>query len=286
MILVDYSGISIATIFSQPKNQLNEALIRHMILNSLRLYNAKYRADYGTMILACDSNSWRKQAYSHYKASRSTNREASDTNWTEIFEIMNRIRDEIEEFMPYPVLSVRGAEADDIIATLVYETQEFGQCERVMIISSDKDFSQLQRYDNVEQFSPALKKKVVEKNPEKFLFEHLIKGDVSDGVPNISSADDVFVSGARQTPIRSNRIDEWYESQHRLQEVLTDEQWRNYKRNETLIDLRCIPDLIRNDIVKEFQNKPKKTNSKVLNYLISKKCNQLISSAEEFFVKS
>ena len=48
--------------------------------------------------------------------------------------------------MPYQMLKVSGAEADDIIATLVESTQEFGQHEPVLIISGDKDFIQLQRY--------------------------------------------------------------------------------------------------------------------------------------------
>lgn len=48
-------------------------------------------------------------------------------------------------------------EADDIINSLVEYTQEFGNYEKVMIISGDKDFAQLQKYSNVDQYSPITK---------------------------------------------------------------------------------------------------------------------------------
>jgi len=287
MIIIDFSGICISSVLSQPKQTLNEALIRHMILNSLRMYNAKYRDQYGEMIIVCDSNSWRKTHYEHYKASRKTNRESSEHNWDEIFEIINRVKNEIDEFMPYRVLQVRGAEADDIIATLIANTQEFGQHENVMIVSSDKDFGQLQRYSNVEQYSPAIKKKVVEKNPQRMLFEHVMRGDVSDGVPNILSEDDVFVNGSRQKPLAAKTLEKWYEASKTQspQEYLTAEQYRNYCRNVKMIDLSHIPQDLIQSINQEYNLKQPKNNSKVLNYLISKRCNQLVGSAEEFFLK-
>ena len=287
MTIIDFSGICISSVLSQPKQNLNEALVRHMILNSLRMYNAKYRDNYGETVIVCDSNSWRKTVFAEYKASRKTNRENSDRDWTEIYEIINTVKAEIDEYMPYRVLQVRGAEADDIIATLVANTQEFGQSEPVMIVSSDKDFGQLQRYSNVEQFSPALKKKIVEKNPRRMLFEHIMRGDTSDGVPNVLSEDGVFVSGSRQKPLSSKTLDSWYEASKTKQpnEYLNSETYRNYMRNVKMIDLTQIPEDLINSINEEYARKSAKNNSKVLNYLISKRCNQLVGSAEEFFVK-
>jgi hypothetical protein len=287
MTIIDFSGICISSVLSQPKQNLNEALVRHMILNSLRMYNAKYRDNYGETVIVCDSNSWRKTVFAEYKASRKTNRESSDRDWKEIYEIINTVKAEIDEYMPYRVLQVRGAEADDIIATLVANTQEFGQSEPIMIISSDKDFGQLQRYSNVEQFSPALKKKIVEKNPHRMLFEHIMRGDTSDGVPNVLSEDSVFVSGSRQKPLSSKTLDSWYEASKTKQpsEYLNSETYRNYMRNMKMIDLTQIPEDLINSINEEYARKSAKNNSKVLNYLISKRCNQLVGSAEEFFVK-
>ena len=289
MILIDFSGICISSILSQPKAQVNEALVRHMILNSLRMYNLKYRDTHGEMVIVCDSNSWRKDVYPQYKASRKTNRESDSNNWDEIFEIINTVKNEISEFMPYSVIQVRGAEADDIMATLVKRTQEFGNSEKVMIVSSDKDFAQLQKYSNVEQYSPALKKKVVEKNPSKFLFEHIVRGDSSDGVPNILSGDDVFVSGGRQKPLSSKSLESWYESSKSQspETFLPTDAYRNWIRNQKMIDLECIPQELIDKINSEYERCCEKTknNSKVLPYLISKRCNQLVGSAQEFFTK-
>ena len=161
MIILDYSGIAIASIFSQLKNdKIEESFIRHLILNSLRMYNVKYRAKYGEMVLACDGGSWRKTYYPFYKAARRKNRDESSLDWTEIFRILNKVKDEISEHLPYKVIQAPHAEADDVIGTLVANTQEFGQYEPVIVISEDKDFYQLLKYDNVTIFHPRKKETV------------------------------------------------------------------------------------------------------------------------------
>jgi len=288
MIIVDFSAISIASVFSQPKSNLEEDLLRHMILNSLRLYNLKYRDEFGRMILACDAGSWRKGPFPEYKAARKKTRESSSLDWPTIFGWLNTITDEINEHLPYPVISVSGAEADDVIGTLVETTQEFGNHEKVMIISGDKDFIQLQKYDNVSQFSPLTKKLVKDPHPTKYLFEHVVRGDSGDGVPNILSPDDVFVSDSRQTPLRSKLIEEWYEKSRStpMEEILDEGTYRNYIRNKSMIDLSQIPEEVSTRIREEYANKPVKPNGKVLNYLISRRCSQLVACAEEFFIKS
>lgn len=287
MIIVDFSGISISTVFSQPKSNIDENLLRHMILNSLRMYNLKYRADYGKLIVACDAGSWRKGTFPEYKAARKKSRESSDMDWKSIFESINKVREEIDEFLPYPVIRVSDAEADDVIATLVETTQEFGNHEKVMIISADKDFIQLQKYDNVQQFSPLTKKLVKDTNPHKYLFEHVVRGDSGDGVPNILSSDDVFVSESRQTPLRAKKIEEWYESSRTkgMAEILDHETYRNYVRNRSMIDLSRIPEDVKLRIKNEYAERQVKPNNKVLNYLISRRCSQLVACAEEFFIK-
>jgi 5'-3' exonuclease len=287
MIIVDFSGISISTVFSQPKSNIDEHLLRHMILNSLRMYNLKYRDEYGKLIVACDAGSWRKGTFPEYKAARKKNRESSDMDWKSIFESINKVRDEIDEFMPYPVVQVSNAEADDVIATLVETTQEFGNHEKVMIVSADKDFIQLQKYDNVQQFSPLTKKVVKDTNPRKYLFEHVVRGDSGDGVPNVLSPDNVFVSESRQTPLRAKKIEEWYNASSKgdMQEILDEETYRNYVRNKSMIDLSQIPQEIASNIVDEYNKKQVKPNGKVLNYLITRRCSQLVACAEEFFIK-
>lgn len=283
MILIDYNQIALSNIIVQKLN--DENMIRHMILNSIRMYNKKYRDQYGQMVICCDGpNTWRKQYFPEYKAARKKNRDDSSVDWQEIFRILNLVRDEIRENLPYKVIHLDGCEADDIIGTLVLETQEFGKDEPVKIISSDKDFIQLHRFKNVSQFSPMQKKEVSDKNPHIYRFNHIIKGDAGDGVPNVKSADNVFIEeGLRQTPIRAKQIEEWLDNSERLSEVMDSEVYRNYQRNKKLIDLTEIPENISESIINTFNNSKKPMQMKVLNYLIKKRCNLLIESVEEFY---
>ena len=287
MIIVDYSGIAIAAIFSQDRpEEIQEGLIRHMILNTIRRYNIKFRDEYGKMIIACDNTSWRKEKFEFYKAKRKTSRDESPLDWGHFFTLLNGIRDEIAEQMPYPVVHVDRAEADDVIATLVESTQEFGQNEPVMIVSSDKDFIQLHRYSNVKQFSPMKRAELKVDDPLFYKFEHICKGDVSDGVPNMLSADNTFAEGGRQTPMRAKKIKEWYDLYPNLCDEggMTQEQYRNYCRNKLMIDLDCIPVDIRENIMNKYKSQQGKSNMKVLNYLITKRCSLLVESAKDFFV--
>jgi hypothetical protein len=285
MILIDYNQIALASVIIQKLN--DENMIRHMILNSIRMYNKKYRDDYGQMVICCDGpNTWRREYFPEYKANRKKNRDKTDPtmDWNEVFRILNLVRDEISTNLPYKVIQMDGCEADDIIGTLVLETQEFGKDEPVKIISSDKDFIQLQKFKNVSQFSPMQKKEVKDKNPRTYLFSHIMKGDSGDGIPNVKSADNTFIEeGLRQTPVRAKEIEKWLDNSERLSEVMDSEIYRNYQRNKTLIDLTEIPENLSTSIINKFNNTKKPMQMRVLNYLIKKRCNQLIECVEEFY---
>ena len=282
MILLDYSQIALSNIIVQKLN--DESMIRHMILNSIRMYNKRYRDEYGQMVICADGmNTWRKDYYPYYKAHRRKNREESSQDWNEIFRILHLVRDEIRDNLPYKVIHQEGIEADDIIGTLVLHTQEFGNDEPVMIVSSDKDFIQLQKFKNVKQFSPIQKKMVTDENPRTYLFNHIMRGDSGDGIPNVLSADDTFVSEGQQTPLRQTRINEWLEQSDNLKEVMDTEVYRNYQRNKKLIDLTDIPENLQQLIINNFIEQPIAMRMKVLNYLIKKRCNQLIEVVEEFY---
>lgn len=282
MIIVDFSGICLATILINKQN--DEQMIRHMTLNSLRMYNKKFREQYGEMILACDGmNNWRRGYYPQYKANRRKGRDESDFDWNEAFRIMHTVKDEIRENFPYKVLHIDGCEADDVIGTLVERTQEFGNYEDVMIVSSDGDFKQLQRYDNVKQFSPMLKKFVVEDNPLLNLRLKILKGDAGDGVPNVLSDDDTLVEGRRQTPLMKKKIDAIIEDLSDGELLYAASWYRNYCRNETLIDLTKTPQDLKQNIINNYEEQdPWKNKGKVFPYLVAKRMNRLIESAQEF----
>ena len=279
MLIIDYNGIAVSAVAIE--KTLSEELIRHMILNTIRMYKSKFN-DYGQVIIAADgANNWRREAFPQYKANRRKNREESTFDWPKAFNIINKIREEIRENFPYKVIHIEGCEADDVIGTLVEQTQEFGMHEDVMIISADGDFKQLQQYDNVKQFSPLLKKFVVEENPRLKLVEKIIKGDTGDGVPNVLSDDNVFVEGLRQTPITQKKIVNMFESVEKADTTVP--WWRNYQRNRMLIDLTRTPQKFKDQILGNYDDQdPWNNKGKVLPYLINKQCKMLIECIEEF----
>ena len=284
MILIDFNQIALSNIIIQKLNE--EDIIRHMILNSIRMYNKKYRDEYGQLVICCDGmNTWRRDYFPQYKANRKKSRDDSGQDWNEIFRILNTVREEIKQYLPYKVIHLEGCEADDIIGALTLETQEFGKDEPIMIISSDKDFIQLQKFNNVKQFSPMQKKLVKDKdgNPRTYLFNHIMRGDTGDGVPNVLSSDDTFITEKSQTPLRQTRIDDWLEKSDNLRNCMDENTYRNYQRNKKLIDLTEIPEDIKLNIINTFIEQPIAPNMKVLNYLIKKRCNQLIEVVEEFY---
>lgn len=173
MILIDFNGIAIGNVVVQ-RLSADENLIRHMILNSIRMYRQKFHKEYGEVVIVADgAGNWRKDAYPQYKASRKKSRDESSIDWDEMFRIINMVRDEIRDNFPYKVMHQYGCEADDVIAQIALETQEFGKHEPVMIVSADKDFIQLQKYDNIKQFSPMTKKYVKHDNPRLYMMEHI-----------------------------------------------------------------------------------------------------------------
>lgn len=296
MIVVDYNQTAISNFMAEIGNRkdvsVNVDLLRHMITNSLRGYKQKFGKQFGDIVIACDSrNYWRREVFSHYKAGRRKAREESGYDWKSIFEALALIRDEIDNIFPYKVINVDGAEADDVIAILaewsqkndLMEIQPFSIFEPrpFLIISGDHDFIQLQKYNNVKQFSPILKKNVTANTtPEKYVLEHTIRGDKGDGIPNAFSADDCLVTGERQKPISSKRLAEWIEDPTLLPN--DDEFVTRFKRNKMLVDFTQIPDKIRKDIINNFTKQPNKNRSKLLDYFIKNKMKNMLDVLEEF----
>lgn len=255
---------------------VDESMVRHMILNSIRMYRTEHRNEYGEVVLTWDSkHSWRRDYFPEYKASRRKGREESNLDWDDIFTTLNKIRKEIKENFPYKYLEVFGAEADDIIGSLCEENRD----EKIMIISGDKDFIQLQKYSNVTQWSPITKKQVNGFDPTIYLKEHILKGDTSDGVPNVLSPDNTFTDGLRQRPLSRKKIQSWLVGGG---SDWNDEVKRNFQRNLTLIDLTQTPEELKNQIRLEYNNAPHGDRSKLLNYFMKNKLRELTENIGEF----
>lgn len=279
MILIDYNAIAISNVIAF-RMEVEENLIRHSILNSLRMYRKKYHDKFGELVLTSDGPAnWRKDVFPQYKFKRKKDRDSSTLDWNELFRITNMVWDELCETFPYKTIKHEKCEADDVISTLCEMTQEFGKYEDVMIISGDKDFAQLQRFNNVHQYSPLTKKLIKEDNPRLQRMNLVLKGDSSDGVPNVLSPDNTFVDNIRQSPMSKKKIEAMIEDPQSLGE----EVYRNFQRNQILIDLEKTPQKYKDEIIYNYEAQDKWGNKgKVLPYLIEKRCRLLIEDIGDF----
>jgi len=281
MILVDLNQVMISNLMAQSKGNLTELpskdTVRHSILNTIRAFNVKFKEEYGEMVLCADAaDPWRRDIFPNYKHQRRVGRVESKIDWDGLFKIMSDIREEFINKLPYKVLHVDKCEADDIIGTLCAQQTE----DLYLIISGDKDFIQLQHYGNVYQFSPLLKSFIGEQlDATVFLREQIIKGDRSDGVPNILSDDDIFLRDERQKPINKKRLEEWSNVDNI---PLGSETRKYYDRNKKLIDLSMIPQNITESIINRYKDYKVNDRSQLLQYFIDNKLKALIENINDF----
>ena len=279
MILLDYSQTVIGSFMAVGRGNpvVEEDLLRHTILNSIRMFRNKFTKDYGEMVICCDDkDNWRKEVFPEYKANRRKNRENDITDWKTLFELLHEMREELTKYFPYKVMHVDSAEADDIIGVLVDHCEE----NPTLILSSDKDFIQLQKYQGVRQWSP-LQKKFIVGDPAESLYDKTIRGDTGDGVPNILSSDDTLITeGKRQTPITKKKMELWRGK--KPEEFCNEAMLRNYHRNKTMVDLRETPESIRINIVNQYDNQEAGDRSQLLNYFVDKRLKNLMEVIDEF----
>ena len=281
MIIVDYSQTIISNLMAELGGrkdvELEVNLLRHMVINTIRSHYTKFKDEYGEMVIACDSKSyWRKEVFPFYKANRKKVREESGYDWNTIFDTINLLKSELKQFFPYRLIEVKGAEADDIIATLCKHLTE-----PVMIISGDHDFVQLQKYPNVKQWSSIHKKFIKAEKPiNTILMEHIIKGDKGDGVPNVLTDDNAMVNGKRQSPVQSKKLAQWIEDPTTMPQ---DSNFvKNFDRNQTLVDLSRIPNHIEESIINTFHLYQIKDKSMILDYFVQHRMKNMLDLIEEF----
>jgi 5'-3' exonuclease len=297
MILVDYSQVALSAILTfqrELKGTESEVknLIRHVTLSTIKSYKKKYGKEYGQLVICCDGRKyWRREVFEYYKAGRKKARDASDLDWGLIFDTLSEMRDDLAKHFPYKVMHLERCEADDIIAILTSYAQEnelvqeglVEESQKILILSSDKDFKQLQLHPNVKQWSPMQKKYVTASQREiiEYKIEHIVKGDSGDGIPNILSKDDVFVSGERQKPMSAKRLQEFIDNGFIA--CKNDEERRNWQRNAVLVDFDHIPPDVREQVITTYINtKPTGDKMAIMSYLIENRCRLLLDELEDF----
>ena len=290
MILIDYSQVAISNIavqlaMSKNKNILSIPMVRHMILNSIRGYVHRFRNDYPGQVVICvdGPDPWRRDIFQQYKAKRREGRNNDDKDWESVFGLIHTIKEELRDNFPYKVVQLDKVEADDIIAVICKKNHE----QKILIVSGDKDFQQLQKYPHVTQYSPIQKKFIETDKPYEYIYEHILRGDVSDGIPNFLSPDDTFINGIKQKPIQKKKLEGWLYSlmnNGEPKDFCNEYHYRNYQRNEKLIDFDKIPDNIEEDIYNEYLETEVTMagRHKILPYLIKNDLKELIGKIEEF----
>ena len=280
MILIDLNQVCIANILQEIKQlkKIEPLLVKHMILSTLLFYRRKFRDQYGDLVICCDSKkSWRKDIFPFYKANRKSTRAKDDIDWNGIFEVINSITQDLKSKFPYAVISVDQAEADDIIGVLA---KNYYRNEKVMIVSSDKDFLQLQKYYSVDQYSPTQKKLLQSSSPYQYLKEHIMKGDRGDGIPNFLSDDDTYVTDKRSKKILKTKLEAWINLDPT--EFCNEKMMRGWKRNQQLVDLSHTPQDIKQKIVDQYDTYEYNQRDKLLNYFIQNKLRNLIEHIGDF----
>ena len=279
MILIDANQIAISHLMVRHKieNEINIDTVRRSIVRVLARISKRFGDEYGKMVLCYDDKDyWRRQVFPFYKQNRKKERENSKYDWDKVFSVLNKIRDEVRSNFPYHVIQVQGAEADDVIASLVRMNLRSTQPEPILILSADKDFIQLHKYPLVKQYDPIRNRWIENPDPVGFLQEHIVRGDRSDGIPNILTCDDAIVTGKPQKKMSKEKITS-------LASMKPDEftnfiRLRNWKRNSELIDFSKIPSPVVERIITSY-NRSKPSQSLKLEYFIDNDIQDLI---EEF----
>lgn len=291
-ILVDFNQIIIAMIHVASKDygaNITVSDIRNLVLRRMLYFKKKFGAEYGELVICCDSGaSWRRDAFAYYKEGRAKSRAESPLDWKFVFQALAEIQQEIREYLPWKIVSSPKAEGDDIVAILTkyYQQNEltgqiYQEPQKVLIVSTDGDFIQLQKYQNVKQYNHITNMLVKSANPTEDRIDKIIRGDRGDGIPNIMSPDDTFVSDGRQVRMTLGRY-------AKLRESVDTGIWEKpeyeegFKRNLKLIDLlESIPSEIEESVLEAYTNAPSQKGS-LHSYLIKHRLKTLMEEIHNF----
>lgn len=292
MILIDTNALmissSLAFLRSVTKSQDEQdqhvriEILRPVILNVLRSYRKTHHAKYGELVLALDGKgtNWRKYVFPHYKFKRKEDRDKSSFDWTKFYTVVNQLLEELETRFPYQVIGVEGAEADDVIAICAKTFKK----EQTLIVSSDRDFYQLQAYPHIHQYSPAMRSMVAEIDPMMALKLHIMEGDKSDSIPNFLSPDDAIANPMiRQTSLLKKKLEIWINQSPDV--FCTDVTRRYYERNERLIDFRNIPNSVESaisDCINGGGVDVRARRRKMMSYFVEHRLTNLIDDIGDF----
>lgn len=302
MIIIDYSSTAIATLTGGFMDELNtsdyekvENIARHAILSTIKSFKKRFSDKFGDKIVIAVDNKhyWRRDYFSAYKHGRKKAREESGINWEFVHKAMDATKKDLIAHFPYIVIDVDGAEADDVIAVVstttlrqtsdVFSLFDDGEPEKTLVITTDKDMSQLLIHKHIKIWNPRLQKQItLDEKPEMFLKRLILTGDSGDAIPNVFSVANSFVDGIRQKPA----------TEKKMQPLLDAKQWCDattdqalidrIEQNTVLIDFARIPKWVQQNIIAAYNQPNTKNKMDVMKYLISKDMKLMLKDLEQF----
>lgn len=277
MILVDLSPVIISNMHVHLKEvkEIKPILFKHFIFATLGTINMRWKKQYGEMVIAVDSSPyWRSDIFPEYKKHRTKD---SNIDWKTVFEVFDDVITGIHDNFTWKIIKVKKAEADDIIATMV---KEHYNNEKIMIVSPDGDFKQLQKYKGVSQYDIIRSKSLRTTSPVYDLKEKIINGDRKDSICNILSEPDSIVKKVRQKSMKKTNLEQWKKMNPNF--FCNESMMKRYSENQKLIDFDYIPEEITFNIIEEYKNAPVGNRKMIYKYFIQNRFKNLITRVADF----
>lgn len=241
-ILIDFNNLAFRYFFIKEvavyTPQPDFAIWRYMILEVIQKWLYLEKGINEVVIAVDDKNPWRKSYFSRYKESRKKKRDKQEVDWQALYGAIDSLAGDLKHYMPYKVLKVRGAEADDIIAILALESR--GES---IVISNDEDYLQLCS-SAIRIWNPQKKKYTDCEDTEDFVIRKSLTGQSKDDIFNVKTPNNWGQTDAtrgKRKPgfgpkscdkVMKEGYEKWLEKED-LEE--------NFKRNRVLMDFNYIP---------------------------------------------
>lgn len=231
----------------------NPEFVSHLVFTNVLYTAQKFGAWTGNpMVMALDSKPyWRTKYYAdnrlkfaEYKNPKfekyKGNREKDDTiPWDAIYQVYTSVMVSLRDFSDFFVVGVDGAEADDVIAVATKHYSALGQ--DVIVVSSDKDFKQLNRPPHVKVWDPIKKMFIPTMNIEHWKRVHALMGDKGDNILAVKPK-----VGPKTAEKMAPDLDYHLQTDPELRE--------RYEFNRTLTDFDRIPEDITKAIVEKIES--------------------------------
>lgn len=181
---------------------------------------------------------WRRDVYANYKCSRADGRAESPVDFDAFFKMNNEFIDDLSKCLQNCLfLKVLHLEADDLIAL----TTKYMKNWDITLISTDKDFYQLHKYQNFKQWDPIKNRFIQVIDPNVALMQKIITGDKSDDIPQLKKG----VGPKTVEKILIEGLQDW---------LIKNDLQKRFDENRRLIDFDFIPQEFHQTAIGILQN--------------------------------